>query len=662
MIHLGFEAANSSFVRFRTELYSNHYLPPLTTNHKLLTTNHLPPTNIFLNTFLFFVVMKTFDRLLPDSSVVIQGILSDMLSKKEVVIGELLLHEAVFAELEHQANEGRASGLVGLDEVKKLQDFCSKNNVSVRFVGKRPFSSDIRYAHLGEIDALIRQSAFEEDAALITSDKVQAKVGEARGVNVFFIPQKAYHPKSLKLDKFFDDVTMSVHLREGILPMAKKGTPGAWEFVSVGKSILSSDELKDISREIIEEARCRNDSFIEIEREGSTIVQLGLFRIVILRPPFCDNWEITAVRPVRILKLSDYEMSEKLRSRLSEQAEGILIAGAPGMGKSTFSQALAEKYFELGKIVKTVEAPRDLVLPDGISQLAFSRSSPEEIHDVLLLSRPDYSLFDEMRNAPDFGLFADMRLSGVGMVGVIHGTTSMDAIQRFIGRIDLGVIPHVVDTVVFIKYGRVEQVLSVSMVVKVPSGMTEADLARPVVVIADFETNKPVAEIYSYGEETVVVPVQESKATGAHALAAKQLERVFQKYSDDVKVEFTSDQKAVVYVPEKFIAGIIGQGGKNIQALEQQLGIGIDVRELGSQPRKPVKSIPYQVGGSSKHLEFLLGDNYSGKDVDVFVNDEYLATFNVGRKGIVRVKKSNKLGKVLIDAVNSGDKVSFAGA
>ena len=272
-------------------------------------------------------------------------------------------------------------------------------------------------------------------------------------------------------------------------------------------------------------------------------------------------------------------------------------------------------------------------------------------------------LFDEMRNVPDFLLFADLRLSGVGMVGVVHGTTPLDAIQRFIGKIDLGVIPHVIDTVVFIKHGKVDQVLSVSMMVKVPAGMTEADLARPIVVINDFESSKPIAEIYTYGEATVVVPVQEEKPRGARALAAKQLERVFQRYSDHVKAELLSDDRAAIYVPEKYIPAIIGREGKNIQALEKQLGIGLDIRELGAQPKKSAgKEIPYRVSGSSKHVEFLLGDEHSGKDVDIFLNNEYIATFAVSKKGIVRIKKSNKFGKTLIDALDHGEKVSFVAA
>ena len=96
----------------------------------------------------------------------------------------------------------------------------------------------------------------------------------------------------------------------------------------------------------------------------------------------------------------------------------------------------------------------------NITQYAISHGDAQEIHDILLLSRPDYTIFDEMRNTDDFKLFADMRLAGVGMVGVVHATNPIDAIQRFLGRIEMGVIPQIIDTVVFIKNGEIKRVLS----------------------------------------------------------------------------------------------------------------------------------------------------------------------------------------------------------
>jgi ATPase len=471
----------------------------------------------------------------------------------------------------------------------------------------------------------------------------------------------------MQIEKFFDANTMSVHVREGVHAMAKKGKPGEWSFDKVSDKPLSAEAVEEMAGEIIENAQSRTDSFVDIDRAGSTIAQVARYRIVILRPPFSDGWEITAVRPVKTLSLSDYEMSEKLKKRISEQAEGVLIAGAPGMGKSTFSQALAAYFAEQGKIVKTVEAPRDLVVPDNVTQLALSRGSPEEVHDILLLSRPDYSLFDEMRNPKDFELFADLRLAGVGMVGVVHGTDPMDAIQRFIGKLDLGVIPHVIDTVVFIKNGSINKVLGIKMEVKVPSGMTEADLARPVVVIFDFETNKHVAEIYSYGEETVIVPVREEKATGAKRLAAEHIKRYFRQIVDHVDVDVVSDHKAIVHVPEKFIPQIIGAGGKRIQQIEEELGISIEIAEhtgkgKGKSESQPstADNIPFQMTTKGKTLIFSVPVSYVGKDINLYAANEHIGTFNVDKHGNVYIKKNSGLGKAVLDAYHGGARLRFS--
>ncbi len=523
------------------------------------------------------------DRIVPDTSVLIEGLLSDKIRKGEIKTNEVIMHEAVLAELEHQANLGKAIGFLGLDEIKRVRELTAKHDFELSFKGDRPRAAEIRHASLGEIDAMIRQLAYDEDATLITSDKVQSEVAIARGIKAIYFKRPEKGLKKLKLERFFDETTMSVHLRENVMPYAKKGMPGKWTFEPLRKMVLKQDEIQDISREIIEDAKLRKDGFIEIEREGSTIVQLGKFRIVITRPPFSDGWEITAVRPVRRLSIEDYKLSSKLMQRVSEQAEGILVAGSPGMGKTTFSQALAEFYAAKDKIVKTVEAPRDLILPDNITQYAISHGDAQEIHDILLLSRPDYTFFDEMRNTDDFRLFADLRLAGVGMVGVVHATSPIDAIQRFIGRVEMGVIPQVIDTVVFIKDGFINKVLSLKMTVKVPSGMTEADLARPVVVVNDYETGSLAYEIYSYGEQTVVVPVQNTKSgsRGVHRLAAGAIEDEFRRYSRDAQVEVVGDNKCVVYVPERDIAKIIGKQGKNIAMIEKSLGMSVEVRELG---------------------------------------------------------------------------------
>ena len=612
-----------------------------------------------------------FEIIVPDTSAIIEGILSKRIEKGDFKISKVMFHEAVLAELENQANENRSIGFIGLDEIEKLRLMSDKHNFVIEFSGRRPNAAEINFAKKGEIDSLIRLLAFENSACLITADVVQAKIGKARGVNVLLIsPEKVQ--KKIKLESFFDDTTMSAHLRENMPPYAKKGRPGEWGFVKVSDKKLTREDIIKISSEIIEEAGFRRDCFIEIERAGSTIVQLGKYRIVITRPPFSDAWEITAVKPVKKLGLDDYKLPEEVTGRIAVQAEGILIAGAPGQGKSTFAQALAEFYASQEKIIKTVEAPRDLQLPDSITQYAISHGSPEEVHDVLLLSRPDYTIFDEMRNTEDFKLFADMRLSGVGMIGIVHATNAIDAIQRFIGRIELGTIPQIIDTVIFIKDGGIGKIFEVKMEVKVPSGMMEADLARPIVTVYDFISKELEFELYSYGEETVVVPVslaagtKKKGAAPAQALAAKQIEAELLRYSDHVEVEVTDDNNCTVRVPEKFIAGIIGKQGATIDKIQKKLGIHINVEPLDEETVAELSSpkgeeIPFEVDIKKKAIDILLPNEYANKDIDVYVDNDFLVELHAGKKAVVKVKKDNNIGKVIMHAINNNRSIKLFG-
>lgn len=589
-------------------------------------------------------------RYVVDTSAIIEKAVSELINKKEIG-GTILIPNAVIAELENQANRGLEIGFIGLEEIQEIR---KSKAVKVEFIGDRPNELQIRLAKSGEIDALIREIAFKENAVLITGDLVQAESGRAYGLEVIHLERKEPKEK-LEFEKYFDDTTMSVHLKEDSYPHAKKGLPGEWKLIQVGDEKLTKEIIEGMTKEVIEKSRIDPKTFVEISRRGSTIVQSHNYRVVIVKPPVSDGWEMTIVRPLKKLSLNEYELSEKLFERMKDTAKGVIIAGEPGSGKSTISSAFAEFYLKQRKVVKTIESPRDLQLDDEITQYSKNFASGEEIHDILFLSRPDYIIFDEMRDTPDFQLFSDLRLAGSNVLGVLHSSSPIDAVQRFITRLDIGLIPSILDTILFIEKGTVGRVLSLRLIVKVPSGMTESDLARPVVEVRDFETNKLEYEIYSYGEQTVVIQAQENdKSDAVRELAKKAIERELLKYCGACKISFSGNSRIIVSVPEKDIGNVIGRDGKVISAIEKKLGISIDVKELKREKEK----FNYEMHEDGKLIRFYVEP---GREIEVLIDGKLLLTGYSSRKGEVKIHKQSQVGREILNAMHKGKKVEING-
>ena len=571
---------------------------------------------------------------------------------------EIIIPLAVLDELQSQASSNKEYGFVGLNEIKKIRDQSSIKDISLRFLGERPNIDDIRLAKRGRIDAIIKDVALHEAATLITADYVQALVAEAQGVKSLHIGNVT-KTTNLEFEKFFEEDTMSVHLKEGVSPWAKRGKPGNFQLIKLDEKKSTYLELTNIIREISEASRVNRAGSIEISRNGATVIQYGTFRIAITRPPFSDNLEITIVRPIVRLSLESYNATEKLIGRLSEGSEGIVISGPPGSGKSTFASSLAEFYAKNGKIVKTFESPRDLQVPDEVTQYGPLEGSFEKAADILLLVRPDYTIFDEVRRAHDFGVFSDMRLAGVGMIGVVHASSPLDAIQRFIGRVDLGMIPHILDTIIFIKNGRIEKVYEVLLTVKVPTGMSEADLARPLVEVRDFETQVIEYEIYTYGEENVVVPISELKQVTQSdniikKLAESKIKDSIRRFDPDADINIISDNRVQVKVGKDVIARIIGKGGSTISELERMLGIKIDV-----EVKTPTlgKELDFEVTEAGSTVNILVDESAIGKKVDVYIEDEFILNSQVGKKASIKTDKRSDNGKKIINALLAGNKL-----
>jgi ATPase len=602
-------------------------------------------------------VAPKLEKFVLDPSVIVDGRITEEIRNGNYPNAIFIVPEAALAQLEAQASRGQETGYAGLNELKQIQQLAWEGKIQVVFRGERPRMDPIRLAESGEIHAMVRTVAEEEQAILITSSRSQALVCEAKAIPIRFIgaATSGRGLESMELMQFFDEQTMSVHLRAKTRPKAKRGGPGQMKIDTLREEPMTEKEIERIAREIVEVAKGHPEGFIEMDHGGSTVVQLKNLRIAIARPPFSDAMEITVVRPIVHKKLDDYKYAELLKERLRERHRGVLVAGSPGAGKSTFVQGIADFLEQAGWIIKTMEKPRDLELSDEITQYTALNGEMRNTADVLLLVRPDYTIFDEMRIDDDFLVFSDMRLAGVGMIGVVHATRGIDAVQRMIGRVDLGMIPQVVDTVIFISAGNVKEVFEIEFKVKVPSGMGDQDLARPVIEVREFDSKQLVYEIYSFGEQVVVMPVQDvAMDKPVWKLAAQEIEYMLSKQiRGDVQVDVRSDHEAIIYVDDSQIPVILGRGGSRIKELEEELGIRLDVRSFDEMEDTVGESTTIEV--SDRHVILDLDPSMRGRNIEILVNGEPAFIGSVSRTGSIKLARGSEPAEKVYNAYKAGE-------
>ena len=168
----------------------------------------------------------------------------------------------------------------------------------------------------------------------------------------------------LEFLKFFDPTTMSIHLKENQKPLGKKGMPGSFELVELDTKTLHRDYLEIITNQILSAIDDETLGNTEISKPGALVIQYRDYRIAITRPPFSELLEITIVHPIKQMSLEDYQLSEKLMSRLETQAEdGIRdVERSRGLGdvykrQIKYSIIRSNKQQDISRIFKTSIQP-----------------------------------------------------------------------------------------------------------------------------------------------------------------------------------------------------------------------------------------------------------------------------------------------------------------
>ena len=168
-------------------------------------------------------------------------------------------------------------------------------------------------------------------------------------------------------------------------------------------------------------------------------------------------------------------------------------------------------------------------------------------------------------------------------------------------------------------------------------------------------------EIYTFGEENIIIPVDQngSQKTGIEHLAEERILEHLYRFDSNPKIEFQGPGRIKVFVSGDSIPSLIGKAGKNIQELEKTIGLHIDVEEHGSQRQLPSMSLPYDFSESGTALIFEVNREFTGNIANFIVNDEFLFSSRIGKKGKIKVLKRSSEGKRFSRFVNNDDNLEI---
>jgi ATPase len=130
-------------------------------------------------------------------------------------------------------------------------------------------------------------------------------------------------------------------------------------------------------------------------------------------------------------------------------------------------------------------------------------------------------------------------------------------------------------------------------------------------------------------------------------------------------VDMKSDQRAIVWVDDGYVPQLIGKRGKNIEEIEKKVGIslGVESREVKKTNERPTvlkkekkignpiaATVPVNVELSGNYVVLNFGKETVGTPFDILVDEDYLFTATVGKKGTIKIKKDIELAEIILNA------------
>ncbi|NCO84868.1 MAG: hypothetical protein COW47_01345 [Candidatus Huberarchaeum crystalense] len=407
------------------------------------------------------------NKYLLDTSVIINQKISELIKANSIPDHSIIIVPTIaLRELEHQANRKERRGYAGLEELQTLQDFAKSGKIELIYEDVLYTVGDVTSAKLGSLDDIIVKAAIRNNAILITADRVQSKVAAAQGCKTYFYDFSSNkfvsdfqtkEPTTLSFEEFFNKDTLSIHLIQDSFVFAKIRKNKKVNYIKISKNFLSYDEIKRIHHEIK-----NHPLFVSESADQNYILgKINEYRIIMTTPPLSVRLEIIVIKQRTIKTFAEYKISKQHTDFLIN-AKSVIIASEIGGGKTSFARALFFKLSKCGteKVAKILESQPEQIMCENINQYNKSTITTEDLKQLILSSRTDELLFDEIKTQEDVKLFADLRLANITTISTLNIADKVCALHFIFSNLPFIVAISVINAFVFLnKDGSIDEIL-----------------------------------------------------------------------------------------------------------------------------------------------------------------------------------------------------------
>ncbi|MBU1973938.1 MAG: KH domain-containing protein, partial [Nanoarchaeota archaeon] len=160
--------------------------------------------------------------------------------------------------------------------------------------------------------------------------------------------------------------------------------------------------------------------------------------------------------------------------------------------------------------------------------------------------------------------------------------------------------------------------------------------------IRDYISGKLDYEIYSYGEQTVVIPIEKKERKIIWQYAAESVRDYFKTYDQNNVVQFVSDNEIRVYLMNETIPKVIGKNGEEIKKIEQELGLKIDVLPLSKiQIKKPDKQINFEIDLDKRNVLIYLEKELKDTQIGIYEDEQLLVQAKTSKKAVIKLSRKS---------------------